>query len=122
MTKDEILLYELSELSLSDPKYLDSPEIEVFYEDANGNEGSVDVCIIGLAERAYNRLNGLFNPKWLPTSENINSLPEPVRNYIHDLISNTDPANMVSENTLLRDQTRMLDAKIAKLKKELDNG
>jgi len=39
-----------------------------------------------------------------------------VRRYIHDLITNADPSGMVAENTLLRDQTRQLDAMIGRLK------
>jgi hypothetical protein len=53
---------------------------------------------------------------WLPTSANINALAAPVRRYIHDLITNADPSGMVAENTLLRDQTRQLDAMIGRLK------
>lgn len=45
---------------------------------------------------------------WLPTSENINALPEPVRKYIHDLHATTDQAVLVRENVLLRDQVRAL--------------
>jgi hypothetical protein len=45
---------------------------------------------------------------WLPTSENINALPRPVRKYIHDLHTNCDPAGMVRENVLLREQVQAL--------------
>jgi hypothetical protein len=38
----------------------------------------------------------------LPTAEAINALPEPLRPYIHDLATNTDPAGMVGENIILR--------------------
>jgi hypothetical protein len=33
---------------------------------------------------------------WLPTSENINALPRPVRDYIMRLHANTDPAGEIS--------------------------
>lgn len=55
---------------------------------------------------------------WLPTAEAINALPEGPRAYIHALVAQTDPAGMVAENTLLRDQTRQLDAMIGRLKAE----
>lgn len=56
---------------------------------------------------------------WMPTPENVNKLPRPVFEYVHGLESLCDPAHIIMENTLLRDQTKMLDAKLAKLKKEL---
>lgn len=56
---------------------------------------------------------------WTPTSANINALPDRVRAYIHDLVANADPSGMVAENTLLRDQTKQLDAMIGRLKREL---
>lgn len=56
---------------------------------------------------------------WTPTPVNINALPERVRAYIHDLVANADPSGMVAENTLLRDQTKQLDAMIGRLKREL---
>jgi hypothetical protein len=31
-------------------------------------------------------------PAWKPTPENINALPEPIRQYIHDLATVCDPA------------------------------
>jgi hypothetical protein len=39
---------------------------------------------------------------WLPTLEGINSLPCPIRTYIHDLITLSDPAGMVIENAHMR--------------------
>lgn len=41
--------------------------------------------------------------QWVPTAENINALPKPVRDYIHGLAANCDPSGMVRENTQLRD-------------------
>lgn len=53
---------------------------------------------------------------WTPTAENINALPEPVRDYIYHLETMADPAGLVQDNALLKDQTRQLDAMIARLK------
>lgn len=47
-------------------------------------------------------------PEWLPTPENINALPDPLRKYIHDLETNCDPAGMVQENALLKDTVKGL--------------
>lgn len=49
---------------------------------------------------------------WLPTADNINRLPDPLRQYIHDIETNADPAGMVAENTILKDQVQQLLAKI----------
>lgn len=49
---------------------------------------------------------------WLPTPENINALPEPVRKYIHDIETNTDPAHLVQENVLIKDTCKMLVLKL----------
>lgn len=40
---------------------------------------------------------------WLPTAENINKLPGPVRSYIHELTANSDPAGTIQENVFLKD-------------------
>ena len=41
--------------------------------------------------------------QWLPTSENINALPDGVRHYVHDLIARCDPSGDVAATTLMRD-------------------
>lgn len=56
---------------------------------------------------------------WTPTAANINALPPALKSYIHDLVASCDPAGIIAENTLLRDQTKMLDAMIGRLKVEL---
>ncbi len=57
---------------------------------------------------------------WLPTADNVNALPDPVRRYIMELETHADPAGTVAENTLLSDQTRELDAMIARLKSAIN--
>ena len=47
---------------------------------------------------------------WLPTAENINALPDPVRKYIHDLETNADPAGIIRENTIARDTVQSFEA------------
>jgi len=49
-----------------------------------------------------------INEDWLPTPENINALPEPVRKFIHDIETNTDPAHIVRENILIKDTCKAL--------------
>ena len=44
--------------------------------------------------------------EWTPTPENINALPEPIREYIHGLETICDPAGMVQEIALLRKTLR----------------
>ncbi len=59
----------------------------------------------------------IIGDDWLPTAENINALPKPLFEYIYHLETMADPAGMVAENALLKDQTRQLDAMIARLKR-----
>ena len=56
---------------------------------------------------------------WLPEPANINALPAPVRQYIHDLEARCDPAGEVAELTLIRDQNRMLQARIVQLESRI---
>lgn len=49
---------------------------------------------------------------WTPTAENINALPEGLRDYIHRLEANTDPAGMVRENVVLRERVAQLERMI----------
>ena len=53
-----------------------------------------------------------INDDWLPTPENINALPEPVRKFIYDLETNTDPAHIVRENILIKDTCKALVIKL----------
>lgn len=52
----------------------------------------------------------LVGGDWLPTAENINALPEPLRLYIAGLETLCDPAGIVRENTLLKDCNKGLQA------------
>lgn len=55
---------------------------------------------------------GDYWERWVPDSEHINALPQPVRSYVHDLATNADPAGMVAENALLRDTVAALEARL----------
>ena len=55
---------------------------------------------------------------WSPTTEAINALPEPLRRYIHDLETQSDPAGMVAENILLKEQIKALVKKIKEMGEE----
>jgi hypothetical protein len=50
---------------------------------------------------------------WLPTAENINALPEPIRAYIMGLETNADPAGMVRENAILRYDNAEFESRLA---------
>ena len=45
---------------------------------------------------------------WLPTSENLNALPEPLRKYIHDLHTASDNATLVRQEALTRTEYKIL--------------
>lgn len=55
-----------------------------------------------------------ISKKWRPTSANINKLPQPLRQYIHDLETMADPAHLAAENTLLRDEVHYMAQMIRK--------
>ena len=57
---------------------------------------------------------------WTPTAENINALPKPIFEYLCHVETLCDPAGIVAENTLLKDQTKQLDAMIGGLKERID--
>ena len=57
---------------------------------------------------------------WKPTAENINALPIPLFEYVCHIETLCDPAGMVAENTLLKDQTKQLDAMIGGLKARIE--
>ena len=56
----------------------------------------------------YGLLKYKIHESWMPTPDNINALPEAVRKYIHDIETNTDPAHLVRENTLIKDTCKAL--------------
>ncbi|MDB5448583.1 MAG: hypothetical protein JWQ97_3900 [Phenylobacterium sp.] len=53
---------------------------------------------------------------WIPTAENINALPMPLRVYIHKLATHCDPSMTLQENYELRQQVRALEAMVAMLR------
>jgi hypothetical protein len=59
------------------------------------------------------------NAEWAPTAENINTLPAPIRDYIHQLETNADPAGIVRENTLAKDISRALCTEITSLRQQV---
>lgn len=52
----------------------------------------------------------------MPTPENVNALPDGVRQYVHDLETRCDPAGDVAALTLQRDQIRLLEALVRRLR------
>ena len=69
------------------------------------------------ADAAERKLGELEH--FLPTPEATNALPEGIRRYVRDLHTLCDPSGIVAENTMLRDQTKQLNAMIGRLKREL---
>ncbi|MCK4823825.1 hypothetical protein KA005_49180 [bacterium] len=65
----------------------------------------------------YALLKYKIHNNWLPTSENINALPEPVRKFIYDIETNTDPAHIVRENILIKDTCKALLIKLEEKRK-----
>lgn len=55
---------------------------------------------------------------WLPTPDNVNSLPEGLRQYVHDIETNADPASMVQELTLAKDTIKSMEQWFVEYEKE----
>lgn len=74
------------------------------------------VLTIAQASARLNIILGIIDADWLPTPANINSLPEPLRRYIHDLesFSGTD---LVQENHELRQNFKGANALLLMYKK-----
>jgi len=58
-------------------------------------------------------LFGIYNNKlryqnWTPSPDNINHLPLPIRDYIHNIETNCDPAYQMQENFFLRETIKGL--------------
>lgn len=47
---------------------------------------------------------------WIPTADNVNALPEPLRRYIMYLETESDPSHTLQELFALRQQVRYLEA------------
>lgn len=59
---------------------------------------------------------------WVPTADNVNALPEPLRRYIMHLETIADPQLLVQQNWELRDQVAQLEAMVQRLRRELISG
>ena len=72
-------------------------------------ERAIQALRAALAEQADGKAEG-EQLAWTPTPKNINALPEPVREYIHNLEANADPAGTVRGLAIARDTIRALEA------------
>jgi hypothetical protein len=68
-----------------------------------------------VSTRAANQIED-YSADWTPTAANKNRLPKPLRDYISDLETLCDPAGIVRENTMLKQENRALQRAIAELK------
>lgn len=57
---------------------------------------------------------------WMPTAENINALPLPLRSYIHQLETEADPAGTIRELVIARDVIQALEAQLRAVRTEKD--
>jgi hypothetical protein len=55
---------------------------------------------------------------WSPDAKHINGLPQPVRQYIHDLETRADPAGDVAELACLRETVAALEIRVEELEAE----
>lgn len=59
---------------------------------------------------------------WRPTPENINALPEPLRQYVAALETRADPSGEFRELIQARDTIKALEARVAELSEALSEG
>ncbi len=68
---------------------------------------------------------------WIPTPENMNKLPEPLRDYIHELETNSSTLDLIQENAALKflldlmtaaivDASRCMTDRMEKVNDEMD--
>ena len=55
---------------------------------------------------------------WTPTPENINALPYPIRDYLHQMQTRADPAEETRDLVLARHTIRGLDIRLAECETE----
>jgi len=61
----------------------------------------------------------LIIPKnWKPTVDNINRLPDPLREYIYQLETDCDPAGTIRDNIFLKDCCIALQKMLMELKQK----
>jgi hypothetical protein len=75
------------------------------------------IAVSALNERTQ---PGDYWHRWLPDPEHINALPEPIRQYIHDLETRADPAGDVAQMAFLKDTVDALLIEMRELEKELE--
>ena len=73
---------------------------------------TVRILMVQLVEQIERLQKNKVSEDWLPTPENINALPEPVKKFIYHIETNTDPAHIVRENILIKDTCKALVLKL----------
>ena len=54
-----------------------------------------------------------------PDAAHINALPDPLGRFIHHIETNADPAGIIRENILVRDENKMLRALVEKQQRKI---
>jgi hypothetical protein len=74
-------------------------------------DGCHATCADLAALRHHERTaHGAVGDDWLPTAENVNALPDPLRRYIHDLETRADPSGDLRDKAIAQDEVAMLRA------------
>uniref|UniRef100_A0A6H2A5S0 Uncharacterized protein n=1 Tax=viral metagenome TaxID=1070528 RepID=A0A6H2A5S0_9ZZZZ len=79
-------------------------------------------CCITTVERITGEVFELLpqHENWKPTAENINNLPEKIRDYIAELETTCDPAGVIQDNACLLENVKGLTRKCKILKMQID--
>lgn len=79
--------------------------------------GISENTVVPVTDPYFAQQQMMIPSNWLPSSANINALPEPVRQYIASLETIADPTGIVRENTILRDAIAALELRVNGLTK-----
>ena len=84
-------------------------------EDLKAMEAAAKASDKTVSEWVRGTMRAMIQSDWLPTSENINTLPGPIRAYVHDLETRCDPAGDVAALACARDNVAALAARVREL-------
>ena len=93
----------------------DPADCPIWYDWCNCTVAALE-CNIVRADAARSErddLRALLAEAWTPTSENVNALPAPVRQYVHDIETRCDPAGEVQQRAALQESVAGLSALLA---------
>jgi hypothetical protein len=105
---------------MTDPRPFDERAYELCLEIEKLPASDQQTRVSGLASDLHRDLAHTHVPaSWLPTPDAIDTLPLPLRKFIHDLQTRADPSGEVAELTIARETCRALSLRVEELEREI---